>query len=100
MYDTSRAFIKDSKITLEQGSTLLLLNSTLTLINSTFEISGRSQIILQRFSNLQLYGSRVVGDGAMYAVPAGATWSGQQWQQRGDYRASPGGGLPVSMGAK
>lgn len=55
---------------------------------------------MEKFSSLQLYQSKLMGDNALYAVPANSTWQGEIWQQRGDYRASPGGGLPVSMGVQ
>jgi hypothetical protein len=63
------------------------------------------QIILEHFSGLHLYQSRVMDDNALYAVPAekprsGSTWKNKPWLQRGDYRASAGGGLPVSMGVQ
>lgn len=98
--DTSRMFVKDSSILLKDGAQVELMNSTLVLINSTLTISGGSSLTLGHFSSLQLYNSRVLGDSAMYALPAGATWQGQPWVQRGDYRASPGGPLPAFMGAR
>ncbi|KAF6253242.1 hypothetical protein COO60DRAFT_437682 [Scenedesmus sp. NREL 46B-D3] len=105
LYDQSRVFIQDSTLTLEDGATLHLMNSTIVLMNSTLVVNGGSEIILERSSGLHLYQSRVTGDNALYAVPAekpksGSTWKGKPWLQRGDYRASAGGGLPVSMGVK
>ncbi|WIA19231.1 hypothetical protein OEZ85_003870 [Tetradesmus obliquus] len=105
LYDQSRVFITDSSLSLEAGATLRLLNSTITLINSTLEVKGGSEIILERFSGLHLFNSHVTGDSALFAVPAeqprsGSTWKGKPWLQRGDYRASAGGGLPVSMGVQ
>jgi hypothetical protein len=57
-------------------------------------------MLLEKSSSLQLYNSTVFGDSAMYAVPANSTWQNQPWQGSGDYRSSPGGGLPVFMGAR
>lgn len=109
------------------NSTLVLINTTLVVdgasevrrarrracagsrISSKFACAGRTstlmracfapQILLEKSSGMHLFASRVSGDNALYGVPAGATWGGKPWVSGGDYRASPGGGLPVFMGA-
>jgi hypothetical protein len=70
-----------------------------TLLSCPTALSSQ-QVVLQYFSGLQLFNSKVLGDNAMYAVLPNTTWGGQPWVARGDYRASPGGALPHFMGAK